>query len=236
MGKKYLFSFICIGCMLSPVFSQTKKTYTVHPGEKVTSVIPLTDQYSYEQFRNGQVSFKNGYRLTALLNYFVISEEFHFITKTSDTLAVSNPAEISNIVVGNDTYYQHDNRFLKVDTVVGEATVATSKFFVVGDVKKTGPFGTYGDGSVDSYEMFLPPTGVKLGITPQVMTTVTMRGSLYIGDKYKRFVPVTRKNVFSFFPEKQNLLKKYLSTNDVNFYSRKDVVELLAYMANSNRP
>jgi hypothetical protein len=216
--------------MLYPVFSQTKKTYTVHPGENVTSVIPLADQYSYGQFKNGQVSFKNGYRLTALLNYFIISEEFHFITKTSDTLAVSNPAEISNIVVGNDTYYHHDDRFLKVDTVVGEATVATSQFFVMGDVKKTRPFGSYGDGSVDSYEIFLPSTGTKLGLTPQVKTTITMRESLYIGDKYKRFLPVTRKNVFSFFPEKQNLLKRYLSTNNVNFYSRKDVIDLLAYM------
>ena len=230
MVKLYLTLIISIVFSLQYAFSQVRKTYIVKAGEKVTNIIPLRDQYSYEHFQNGQVSFKNGYRSSALLNYFIISEEFHFITKTADTLAVSNPAEISNIVVGEDTYYQHGEKFLKVDTIIGETTIATSLFFMMGDVKKVAPFGSYGDGAVDSYEMFLPPSGSKLGITPQVMTTITMRRSLYIGDRYKRFVYVNKKNVYSLFAEKQNLLKKYLSDNDVNFYSRKDVIDLVAYM------
>jgi hypothetical protein len=230
MARLYIVPLICISYILQPVFSQNKKTYTVKPGEKITSIIPLKDQYSYVSFQNGEVLFKNGYRSAALLNYFIISEEFHFITKTSDTLAVSNPSEISNIVIGNDTYYHGANKFLKRDTVIGEITIATSMFFVMGDIKKIAPFGSYGDGAVDSYELFLPSTNNKMSITPQVLTTLTIRKSLYIGDKHKRFVPVSKKSIFSLFAENENYLQKYLSTNRVNFYSRKDVIDLLVYM------
>lgn len=230
MRLKCLYSFLFICFIWQSVFSQITKTYTIRPGEKVTSIIPLVDQYMYANFQNGSVLFKNGYKSKALLNYYIISQELHFITKNSDTLAISNPAEISNVVIGNDYFFYEGSCFVKQDTVIGEITIALSFFFGTKDIKKITAFGSAADGGVDSYELFLPSTNNKLSITPQVLTTLAIGKSLFIGNKYKNFVPVTKKNIFSLFAEKERILRKYLSDKTVNYYSRKDVVNLLIYM------
>lgn len=229
MERVYSFFFICF--IWQSVSSQTLKTYTIRPGEKVASVIPVSDQYTYEQFQNGAVVFKNGYKSKALLNYNILSQELHFITNNRDTLAVSNPVEISNVVVGGDVFFYEGTRFVKQDTVIGEVTVAKSVFFGTRDIKKMTAFGSAADGGVDSYELFLPSTNNKMAITPQVLTTLVIRESLYIGDKYKHFLPVNKKNLFLFFAEKEQALRKYLSDRTVNYHSRSNLVDLLVYMS-----
>lgn len=211
-------------------FSQKIKTYTIKPGESVTEIIPKKDQYLYDSFQTGVVFFKNGAKSTTRLNFFLIAEELHFITETADTLAVANPVEINSVSIGNDIFYFGQDRYFKQDTVIGETVLATSFFFGAINSEKLGAFGSTTDGGTDSYGSFVAPTG-KVDLTPQVITTLSIKRSLYIGDRYKKFIPVSKKSIYSFFSKREQALKKYLSEKTLDYFSRTDMIQLLAYMS-----
>lgn len=100
--------------------------------------------------------------------------------------------------------------------------------------KKIGGYGLRTDGGADSYGSFAVPGSnqANFNFVPNVETIVAYRRALYIGNQFNQFLPVTRKNIFSFYPEKEKKLKDYLDKAKVNFTSREDLIQLLAYMEN----
>lgn len=230
MRIKYIYLTVLFFLSYNFCFSQKIKTYTIKPGESVTEVIAKKDQYLYDGFQKGIVFFKSGAKSATRLNFFLIGEELHFITETADTLAVANPVEISSVSIGRDIFYFDTDRYLEQDTVIGETILATSFFIGTINTEKIGAFGSTTDGGTDSYGSFVAPSG-KVDLTPQVITTLALKRSLYIGDKYKKFIPVNKRNIYSVFSKKEQALKKYLSERTVDYFSRADIIQLVTFMS-----
>lgn len=211
--------------------AQRIKYYTVQPGESVLDIIPKAEMYEYSQFQQGVVSFKSGTRSLAKLNYNFVHEEILFINAQGDTLTIINPEEVKNVIIGANQFFYVPSRFVKLDTTIGEVQLATAGFFSTVSKKRIGAYGTTTDGGSESYGSYIIPNNAKLELTPNVVTTVAYNKALFIGNKFNQFVPVTKKNVFSFYPEKEAQLKKYLQVKEVNFSSREDIIALIAHMA-----
>ncbi|HLO39161.1 MAG TPA: hypothetical protein VK173_11745 [Lacibacter sp.] len=203
----------------------------MQPGESVLDIIPKSEMYEYPQFEQGVVNFKNGKRSVAKLNYNFVHEEILFITAQGDTLTIINPEEVKNVVIGSTEFFYSPGRFVKLDTTIGEIKLTTAGFFSTISKRRIGAYGTTTDGGSDSYGSYIVPNNTKLELTPNVVTTVAYSKALFIGNKFNQFIPVTKKNIFSFYPEKEAQLKKYFQTKEVNFSSREDIIALVAYMA-----
>lgn len=230
--KKVLFLCSLIGILSSVCYSQKTKYYTIEPGENILKIIPKADFYEYSQFEKGYVYFWNGVKSTSPLNYNFIHEEIYFLDNKGDTLAMSNPEEVKMLTIGNDIFYYADKRFVKSDTVIGETKLATATFFTLVSNRKIGAFGTTRDAAYsDSRGTFVMITERDLNIVPQVVTTIARQQALYIGNKFNRFYPVNKKNVFGFYTEKHTELKRYLKENKVDFASRQQVINLIVYMS-----
>ena len=137
---------------------------------------------------------------------------------------------MKHIYIGKDQFYYTENRFVKLDTSIGDIKLAVAGFFTTVNTKKIGAFGTSTEGAGVSQGGFIAPDGRKMNLTPNVITTIAYRKALYIGNRFNHFVPVNRKNIFSIYPEKENQLKQYLDGNKINYFSRADVVNLITYM------
>lgn len=211
--------------------AQKIKRFTIMPGENILEVIPKQELYAYESFQKGTIWFKNGAKSTASLNYSFLFEEFHFINSKGDTLAIVNPGEVKTAVIGQDSFYYAGNRFVKKDTAIGEMILSTAAFFATTDRRKIGAYGTTTDGGTDSYTSFDSPTNGRLELTPQIITVLTRTRAMFMGDKFNRFLPVNKKNIFSFYPEKEQQLIRYLQKNNVNFFSRRDIIDLIIFMS-----
>ena len=64
--------FLFLPFMLLSVFlisAQTRKTFTVNPGKKIVKEIPITEIYSYAEFKLGEVHLRNETVATVKLNY-----------------------------------------------------------------------------------------------------------------------------------------------------------------------
>lgn len=215
---------------LGSVSAQTQKFYTIQPGGNLLDVIPQGEAYEFPQFEQGIVFLKNGVNSAAKLNYHLIFEEMLFIDANGDTVTIANPEEVKHIYIGKDQFYYAGNRFVKLDTIIGDIKLAAAGFFTTVNTKKIGAFGTNTEGAGVSQGGFIAPDGRKMNLTPNVITTIAYKKALFIGNRFNQFVPVNRKNIFSIYPEKENQLKQYLEANKINFVSRTDVVNLIAHM------
>ena len=222
---------LCVGFMPFSSFSQKTKFYVISPGENILDIVPKAEVYEYPQFQQGIVNFRSGRRSLAKLNYHYIYEEILFVGPDGDTLTISNPDDIRYVSIGSDEFYYSKDRYVKLDTVIGDIKLATSGFFATISKKRVGAYGTITDGGSDSYSSFIVPNTSKLELVANVITTVAKGKALFIGNTYNQFMVISKKDIFSFFPEKQTQLKKYLQDNEVNFYSRKDIVALIVYMS-----
>ncbi len=228
MVKYFLFT-ICI-FSFEGVFAQTEKFYTIQPGGNLLDVVPKNEAYEFPQFEQGIVFLKNGVNSAVKLNYHLIFEEMLFIDANGDTVTIANPEEVKYIYIGKDQFYYAGNKFVKLDTTIGDIKLAVAGFFTTANTKKIGAFGTNTEGAGVSQGGFIAPDGRKMNLTPNVITTIAYKKALFIGNRFNQFIPVNKKNIFSIYPEKENQLKQYLDGNKINFFSRTDVVNLIAYM------
>lgn len=212
--------------------AQEIKYYTVNPGENILDKVPKEEICAFEDFQQGIVVFKNGVKSGALLNYHYFFEEMLFVAQAGDTLALLNPDEVESIYIKSNQYFYTDNRFVKLDTIVGDIKIAVAGFFTTVNMKKMGAFGTSTDGAINQYVAFTSPNGRRVDLTPNTVTTYSFRKILFIADKFNRFVPATKKSIYAIYPEKANSLKAYLQSHDVDFFSRKAVIDLVVYMNN----
>jgi hypothetical protein len=215
--------------------AQTQKLYTIQPGENIQDIVPKNKLYEYEQFQPGAVTFKNGVRSQATFNYNFVHESVQFISPKGDTFVIANPEEVKSVVIGKDEYYYALNRFVKLDTTIGSAKIGIAGFFTTVSRRKLSAYGSTVDGGVDSYGSYVIPTNTKLNLTPNVETTVAYRKAMFLGNRFNLFLPVTRKNIFSFYPDKERELKEYLAKTKVDFTSREDVIRLIGYMEKVNK-
>lgn len=230
MKRRSILLISLLFAYLAP-FAQQQKKYTIQPGESLFEVVPKDEMYAYPSFQNGVVYFRNGVRSAARLNYNFINEEILFVSPANDTLTILNPNEVKSVSIGSDQFFYATNRFVKLDTVIGDTKIGIAGFFVVIGKRKVGAYGSTTDGGTDSYGSFVTPANVKLDLVPSIVTTIARRNALFIGNKFNQFIVVTKKNIFSFYAEKEVILVKYLDNTKVDFSSRQHIVQLIEYMS-----
>lgn len=216
------------------VMAQTPKYYTVQPGQNMREVIPSSDFYEYSQFERGFVHFKSGARSQSRLNYNLLYEELFFVNMQGDTLTLVNPEEVKVVTINKDSFYFAGNRFVKIDTLVGDTKIATAAFFSSIGERKVGAYGTTTDAVTNYYNSYVMPSVAKLDLVPQVITTFVRSKAMFIGNRFNKFEPVTKETLMNFYSSKSGKLRAYLKDNKVNYTDRSNVVALIAYMNSVN--
>lgn len=229
MKKNILLQLFCLIVFFAS--AQRIKYYTAQPGESMLDIIPKTEMYEYPQFEQGAVNFKNGRRSAAKLNYNFVYEEMFFINAQGDTLTIINPEEVKSVVIGTNEFFYSPVRFVKLDTTIGEVKLGTAGFFSKITERRVGAYGTTTDGGSSSVSIYIVPNNAKIDLIPNVVTTVAYNKAMFIGNKFNQFIPVSKKNILTFYPEKEAQLKKYLQGKEVNFSSREDIIALITHMA-----
>lgn len=228
---RILFLLVFVVGIYSAANGQAVKFYTIQPGGNLLDVVPQNEMYEFSQFEEGIVFLKNGVNSSAKLNYHFIFEEILFIDANGDTLTIANPEEVKYVYIGKDQFYYATNRFVKLDTTIGDIKLAIGSFFTTVNTKKIGAFGTSTEGAGVSQGGFIAPDGRKMNLTPNVITTIAYKKALFIGSKFNQFTPINRKNIFSIYPEKEAELQRYFSENKVDLSQYNEVIDLLTYMS-----
>ena len=125
MNRILLILAACFNCIL--ISAQSKKTFTVNPGQKIVEAIPVTELYTYPAFTIGNVTLKDNSVATVKLNYNYVFGEMQFIDpKTGDTISLAEEKNIKFVAVEKDTFY-FDEVWLEQMDHIYPITIAKKK-------------------------------------------------------------------------------------------------------------
>ena len=205
-------------------------TIVIKAGKSVNESVSITDLYQYSQFVYGKVFFKPGDSAVAKLNYNRLFDEMHFIDLKGDTLSIANAATIRLIRINNDVFY-YDNGYVKLIKDTNGIKLAAKQTLRVAGKTKIGAYDMASPASaIDSYSTLIDQKGMY-NLVPREDITLAKKTEYYFGDKYNRFVWVTRKNLLQQFSKQSRTLNAYLKENNINLNSSEDLEKLLQFLA-----
>ena len=196
--------------------AQEKEMIDLQPG--VTTAEALREKlYTYPQFAEGIVLFKNGKSGKSKLNYSLLTKEMLYISPQRDTLALSDENTIDLISIGKDTFYYNGKYFIQQAKNYGWAKVAQFKSIKEVDRKKSGAYGeTISGSAVSLTSMNVSRLMVDLSSIDKV--TLMRETKYFISNGTGQFIPLTKNNVLKLIPaQKLSAAYRYLNTNEVDF-------------------
>lgn len=191
----------------------------------------------YPEFLKGKVLFKDERVSDAFLNYNRLTNEVLFISPNGDTLALANPEQAFQILIGNDTFhlYQHD-LLLKITHNEKLNLFARPRIKNIGTEKK-GAYGTYSSVSaVDSYTSFsansVATKGADYTNYIPVDQNVLFRENVdfYFSDAGNNLFLANKANFFRRFSGFKSEIKNFIDSNSINFGNKDHLAKLISFV------
>jgi hypothetical protein len=207
--------------------AQTSNIYKVAPGERVDyALLKANALYQYPQFADAQVALKNGTSGTVRMNYNQLLGDMQFINGKGDTLSLDNENEVASIVIAKDTFVFSDGYV----QLLHESNVRIGKktMLKIADRKRIGGMGEVTDGST-MYTSMYSKFGVK-DLVPTEALTFYKVSMYFIGDRFNKFKPLNKKNLYAFYAKQEQQIEAYLQANPVNFNQEADVLRLVDFL------
>ncbi len=227
MSKRLLLA-LGIFCALAAV-AQRSIEYPVKAGEIPDKALPVEARYVLPAFQEGTAMFKNKTSNTRLFNFNILLNEMHFISDSGDTLAIAEPGMLDFVKI-DSLYFYYDNMYLQKIEIHNDFKLARKQGMVQLLDKKKGAYDmSTGTSSIDAYQMVVTDNSQLYKLEVKKDLLFKKLETLYIGDKYNRFLKASRKAFNTYFDERK--VSAYLKSNKVNFNDGKGVKELFEYCA-----
>jgi hypothetical protein len=216
-------------CFATAALAQNHTMYMVKAGTTIRESIPADVLFHYPDFKQGRIFYKDGRTAGGRLNYHRMLDELQFIDPKGDTLAVDNEPTIQLVVMGTDSFYYHEG-YVRLLRQANGVKLASKQWLQMADRQKMGGYGqpsfTSAITNLKSYD-----DGRRLyDLTVKEDLVFSPEHRYYLGDKYNRFLPATRKNVLDLFNKHQKVLKQYFDEKKVDFQKAEDIEQLYAFL------
>lgn len=212
------------GCLQA----QTRKTYKVAPGERVPdALLKARALYQYPQFSEAEVAFKNGRYGGGRMNYNRLLGDMQYIEANGDTLTLADSKEVASVIINADTFFFQEGYLQLVDDF--KIKVAKKTILELTNRQRLGGMGELSSASIASYSGVSSNQGKK-DVVPNEVLTFSETTTYFISDRFNRFKPLNKKNLFAFYAKRQKEVETYLQANPVNFLKEEDVLHLIGFL------
>lgn len=229
--KALLLLFILIG--YSELSAQDSTLITIKAGNRVRDVLTPADIYSYPEFTNGKVFFRDGSKAVGKMNYSRLVDQMLFIDHNGDTLALANEKTIKFIAVNLDTFY-FDEGYIRLIADYGDVKLAEKQIWVVADTRKIGTHNrSTSTVAVTSLSSYTDETARAKSYDLLINEDMIIRKEThyYFGDAYNRFARAGKKRLLLLFPKEELSIENYLKENKVNFDKKDDLEKLAQFLS-----
>lgn len=215
------------------VFAQHPTRIFIAAGKRFFDVVTPDVMYRYNEFKPGGVVFNDGTVHTARLNYNLFNAEVMFIDKGGDTLAIAKKQalNIKRVSIDSDSYV-YNKGYLQVVRENTAGTLARMQQYFVVNREKIGAYDMASSTStIDSYSSMTDRFNNRHDLMVRENTTLQLKTEYYVGDPYKLFLPVTKRNLEKVFFKQRNQLDAYLREHSVDFQDEKQLIALFTSLA-----
>lgn len=226
--KRLFFSIIIISLSLSTT-AQSKKTFTVNPGQKIVEAIPIGELYSFPEFRLGTVTLRNGTSADVKLNYNSVFGEMQFIDpKKGDTISLADEKHIKFVTIEKDTFY-FDDVWLQQLSDNNTVKIAKKKLLEMTNKEKLGAMDVAGFGAIETYSKFTGSQHMK-DLVAKEKLTFTEHVTYYFGDRFNNFTKANKKSLLNFYRDKEEKIEAWLKESKIDFSRTEDIKKLFDYL------
>lgn len=204
----------------------TLKINTVHGDRDALT----QNRFKYGSFESGTAFSKTAEAVQARLNYNYLTNEILFIAPGGDTLALASPQSYSRIVIKEDSFYFSGKVFLEQVTHYPDYNLFRKRNLELVNDEKKGGYGTYSTTSsthsISSYNdgRRMQPVSADENLIYQ------FRDTYFIGDRFQKFHPATKKGFANLFWKGEKELKKFSEEMKVDYNKQEDLEKLLQYI------
>jgi len=227
MNRILLLMFVAITNI--QVIGQTKRSYTVEPGQKVVEVIPANALYSNPQFTLGTVQLRDASEASVKLNYNSVFGEMQYIEpKTGDTLSLAEEKNIRFVAIEKDTFY-FDEGWMQFISGNSTLKIAKKRLLEVGNKEKLGPMDSPAFGAIETYSKYTGSQQMR-GLVAKERMTFTEHVTYYFGDRFNHFSKASKKGVLKMYGNNEKELAKWIEENKIDFNKEEDLQKLFVYL------
>lgn len=185
--------------------AQDSTLVTIKAGNRVRDVLTPADIYSYPEFTNGKVFFRDGSKAVGKMNYSRLVDQMLFIDHKGDTLALANEKTIKFIAVDRDTFY-FDEGYVRLMVDYGDVKLAEKQIWVVSDTRKIGTHNrSTTTVAVTSLSSYTDETARAKSYDLLINEDMVIRREThyYFGDEYNRFARAGKKKLLLLFGKRR---------------------------------
>lgn len=196
------------------------------------SDIDNAKKYRFKEFKQGSILFNDNLINNGLLNYNFLNGEIMFIAGNGDTLAIADEQMLNIKRVTIDTInFVYNKGYLELMLENKSGALARKQQYFVVSREKIGGYNIASEtSSIDSYSSFTDRQDNKHNLVVRENISLRLKTDYYIGDAYKLFLPLNKKNLNKIFFKKRKELDNYLKEHDVDFNKEKDVMSLFIFL------
>ena len=224
---KRLTFLIALFLACNTLFAQQNGFFKVNAGTRITDAIPFAERYQYPAFTKGRITLNDGRSNICLFNLNLISGEMEFI-QGKDTLFIAEKKDLSTIIIAKDTFYCH-NAYLQLIRN-GKLKVYMSQRLGVADVLKKGAMGTVNRSSASESYSYLDADKLTHFLKPDEDMVFRKTVTFYYSMPNKEITVFNRKNAGKIIPRKEEEIKEFLKTNEIDFQSKDDILKLTEFI------
>ena len=213
--KRLFMMLASLICLVTAIFAQSEEN----------------SSFLFPQFKDSFIYYRDGRRFNVPLNYNLITSQFIFIDKNDGDLKkeFTEPGMIVAIEVDGRTFLPPSEGATEV--IQSEPAFYVSYRGMVKKERSVAYGGTTQTASVDSYSQ-IRGVGVIGGTdgTHKTLADIDNEYKVKVGKKSKRFS--NEKQFLKLFPDKKEILIRYLEEKQVDFDNISQVLTLYNYAYN----
>lgn len=208
--------------------AQKYEPVIVKAGTRVIDYFPVSERYCYPNFTKGIITLKDGRSNLCMFNLNFLTGEMEFL-QSKDTLIIADKKDLSSIVIAKDTFYYHNNYLQLIRS--GKPKVFVVQRIGMTDILKKGAMGTINRSAAsDSYDyLFSDKSTYNLKTDMDMVFQKT--DNYYFALSENDIVPFNRKNITKIQRGKDDVIKDYLKSNEIDFNSRADLLRLADFVS-----
>ena len=191
---------------------------------KQASRIPFNERFQFENFKTGFVYKQTGGRSEAKLNYSYLYGDILFVSRSLDTLSISDVHLVKNVSIGENIYY-HDQKYGFVEVVAEHDGVKVGKkcqLAVVDFDNRTNFERLESPASRPSQATLVRMPG-NIKIENLTNLKLELQLTYFFIDKNNRFHVAERGSLIKIYAIAKKKVFAYLNTHDIDYRNENDL-------------
>jgi hypothetical protein len=188
------------------------------------------EMYMYPSFRQGVVEYRNGQLFKRPLNFNRMLSTIQFIDERNDTLAIANESAVKSITIDNDVFI-FIPECLQLVANNGSVKLYRNVSMRIADVRQVGAFGTTNTSTAieSNNQVYSWMSTYSLNVNETLLLGKIT--TWYIQGSNNEILPANKKNILKVFSAKEDPIKDFIRTENINFNREADLVQLTAYIS-----